>query len=170
MTIDPATIQGGEISDDGDIDDGDILAEAAGSVWQTTRYLRIANTTTGKLKVYLKYHAPVEDGDFVWSPGGPDDDATAVYELDAGEVVDVADNDWQINADRCRIWAESVEAASAPGQDSIFNVSATVKTRAETKKWDRFKDKDLWLVPEADQDGNHGYVAQQIETFTFTIR
>jgi hypothetical protein len=167
MCIDPGTIQGGEV-DEGEVDDADILEQAASSIWQVTRFLRVANDTKTKVKVYVKYHAPTEDGDWAWAPGNPDDDAVSTYELDAGEIVDLADNDWQINGDCVRIWAESIEPASAPDQDSIFNVS--VSTRAETRKWERFKNKDLWLVPETDPDGNHGYVAQQIETFVFTIR
>ena len=54
--------------------------------------------------------------------------------LDRGEVrvAEPDDGDWRVNASRVRLWAE--------GED-------------ETKaKWMRFKDKSLWLVPEADAE------------------
>ena len=39
--------------------------------------------------------------------------------------------------------------------------------RAREGGWDEWKDRDLLLVPEKDEEGNHRYYASAYDTFTF---
>jgi hypothetical protein len=89
-----------------------------------------------------------DDNEWAWYQGNPDGDSAQPLEfhLNPGETADLGDNGWRINADKVRIWAAS-----------------------ETVAWQKFKDVDLWLVPEVDADGNHGYLDQDVETFSFTL-
>jgi hypothetical protein len=38
------------------------------------------------------------------------------------------------------------------------------------KRWTKFADTDLWLVPEKDTEDNHYYVAKEKGTYTFTFK
>jgi hypothetical protein len=121
---------------------------AATAVLHTTRFLRISNATDQQITVHVQYRATTQSGDVVWYPGDPaDSEQSITYEVGPGEVVDVYDNDWRINADVVRVWAES-----------------------STKNWLEFKTKDLLLVPETDEAGIHGYLDQQVQTFVLAIR
>jgi hypothetical protein len=129
-------------------DDTPLSEEQASAVWQTTRYLRVANSTNKPVTMKVYYFTKVQDADYSWFPADPDapDAQCVTYELNPGEVCDLQDNDWKLNATKVRIEAES-----------------------EGRKWARFSKNDLWLVPETDDQGNHGYVAPDIEVFTFTL-
>ena len=91
-----------------------------------TRYLRVANITGGKLKLYLQYYTEDENGDWDWSPVTleKDSDAFAV-DLDPSEATDIMDGEWRVNASKVRIWAKSDDG----------------------KEWNKFKTVDLDLVP-----------------------
>jgi uncharacterized protein (TIGR03000 family) len=101
---------------------------------QTTRRLRLRNTTRANIVVFVQYRTPTGKGEQKWFPAGnPDGDARKAvrYEVPAGQTVDVKDNDWQIHASKARVWAEG-----------------------GGKRWHQFKDTDLSLVPEKDEDDN----------------
>ncbi len=129
-------------------DDTPLSDEQASAVWQTTRFLRVANSTNKPVTMKVYYFTKVQDADYSWFPADPDapDAQCVTYDLNPGEVCDLQDNDWKLNATKVRIEAES-----------------------EGRKWTRFSKNDLWLVPETDDQGNHGYVAPDIEVFTFTL-
>lgn len=119
------------------------------SVPHHTRYLRVANITGGKLKVYLQYYTEDENGDWDWSPATPEKDADAfAVDLDPQEATDIMDGDWRVNASKVRIWAKSDDG----------------------KEWNKFKTVDLDLVPEKDAAGTPTYLADNEETFCFTIK
>jgi hypothetical protein len=138
---------GGLVSDLGEANTDLTTALDSVSPLQTTRYLRLANTTNEQVTISLQYYTPTKDGEAVWCPGNPEDSATAIsYELEPGESADIEDNGWRINATRARIWAKS-----------------------KTREWLQFKDKDFWLVPEA-REGEGGYWAPEIGVASFVVR
>ena len=114
---------------------------------QFTRYLRVGNNTDQPVSLFLQYETASEDGTLQWVPGDPAQSTDAEpFELQAGEVTDLFDNGWRINASRVRIWAKA-------GDRDIV----------------QFKTRDLWLVPETDPQGAHVYNDQQIETAYFVV-
>ncbi len=114
-----------------------------------TRFLRVANITGGKLNVYLQYYTEDENGDWDWSPDAPNTHAEPfALELDPNEAADITDGDWRVNAAKVRIWAKSDDG----------------------KEWNKFKTVDLELVPEKDAAGMPTYLADNEETFCFTIK
>jgi hypothetical protein len=133
----------GDSVDGAEVVDG----EAVSDVWQTARYLRLGNDTKEKVRIWVQYYTEGQGGAWDWSPAAPGKNDALVIDLDPGEVTDLKDGDWRVNGQRVRIWAQS-----------------------ESKEWATFKNKDLWLVPEVDSEGNPGYVAAEIQTFNFTIR
>lgn len=125
------------------------LDEEAG-VKQYTRFLRLANGTDSSAKVHVLYETPVLEGDFQWIPNAPADEQDVqplVVDLEPGEVADFQDGDWKVHASRVRIWVTT-----------------------ENGEWSRFRDTDLWLVPEVDPEGEHTYQALAPDTFVFTVR
>jgi hypothetical protein len=162
-SLDPGSVDPGQdaVSEDeqGQEDQGEEANEAPGknidsapldSVWQRTRFLRVSNATQQKLRIFIRYETYTDSDERQWFPPADTDPGTLAIDLDPGEVCDVTDGDWRLNARRVRIWAE--------GEDD---------TKA---KWLRFKDKGLWLVPEVDADGNHAYAFPRIQTFTVAFR
>jgi hypothetical protein len=118
------------------------------AVKQTQRYLRVANATGKTLSVYVQYRTRTPAGQFAWLPADPRTSQEAVaIEIPAGEAVDLADGDVRTPASRVRLWAE-------PGP----------------KKWAQYQLKDLWLVPEKGEQGDHYYFAEEMKTFTYTFR
>jgi hypothetical protein len=114
-----------------------------------TRYLRVANITGGKLKVYLQYFTQDESGEWDWSPDAPNKEADSfAVDLDPNEASDITDGNWRVNASKVRIWAKSDDG----------------------KEWNKFKTVDLNLVPETDAAGTPTYLADNEETFCFTIK
>jgi hypothetical protein len=69
------------------------------------------------------------------------------FELAPGETADLQDGDWRLNARKVRIWAQSQSG----------------------KQWLKFKDADLDLVPEADDSGQHSYLADQLQIYNFSV-
>jgi hypothetical protein len=118
------------------------------AVWQKTRALRVGNGSKQKLRVHVRYETLDDQNEMQWYPDAAEGSKTLEYDLKPGEVADLKDGDWQINATRVRIWAEGPEG----------------------KKWVRFKDKELKLVPEKDKDGNHGYPSSRLQTFVVSFR
>jgi hypothetical protein len=115
---------------------------------QSTRFLRVANYTDTPITLNLQFEAQTSDGNWQWVPGDPSSaDQTETFELAAGEITDLFDNDWRINASRVRIWA-----TTASGDNRL-----------------PFKDRDLWLVPEKDDQGAPGYESREIQTFFLAV-
>ena len=69
-------------------------------------------------------------------------------DLGPGEVADLSDNGWQINAAKVHIWGKS----------------------AGGKEWNKFKDQDLTVVPETAENGENVYFASEKRTFSFTVK
>jgi len=59
----------------------------------------------------------------------------------------LTDARWRINACRVRIWAQSETGV----------------------RWNRYRDRDLWLVAELDESGEHSYLAAEMDTYTHTF-
>jgi hypothetical protein len=112
--------------------------------YQNQRYLRVKNDTGQKLTVWVRYRAPGEDGNWAWLPG--DSDAVE-YELGPGEETYLALDDQRLSASRVRIWAET----------------------ADGRQMDEYREQDLWLVPEKDDNDEHWYYGAEMEDFTFTF-
>ncbi len=115
--------------------------------WQTTRKLRVTNGTTEKLTVYVQVKTQNQDDRWVWYPAKPGGDEALAYELKPGQVAVLTDGDWEVNGSRARVWAVSAR-----------------------REYATYRDKDLWLVPETNGEGYHGYESTDLETFELTIR
>jgi hypothetical protein len=149
-SLDPGSLGVGNDSEDPTKDpnqvndpatDQDLDQPTLDSVWQTTRAVRLVNSTPNKLKVFVRYEAQNEGGEWQAYPPGEED--PLAYELAPGEACVPMDGDWRINARRVRIWAEG-----------------------GGRKWERFKNHDLDLTPEPDQ----GYSARQPQLLTVAFR
>jgi hypothetical protein len=108
--------------------------------WQVTRYVTLSNATQTKLKVKLTYETFDERNEVVVDE--------AEVELDPGEVADIEQDGWRINARRIMIYAQ--------GDDGT--------------ELRRFKDRWLDLVPEIAEDGLPGYPSPTIQRATIVLR
>jgi hypothetical protein len=126
---------------------GDGVGTGGAPAWQTTRFLRVTNATAEKMTVYVQVKAQDEEDQWVWFPTAPGGEQALVYDLEPGQALTLDNGEWQVNGSRVRVWAES------PSQE-----------------YTEFRDKDLWLVPETDDEGYHGYEAEDVETFELAIR
>lgn len=140
MAVDPATVA------DTSADDGQAEGSEE-SAWQTTRSLRVANATKEKVTVYVRVRAQNDDEEWVWYPGQPGGDKVLAYDLKPGQTLDLTDQGWKVNGSRVRLWAKSA-----------------------SRQYAAFRDKDLWLVPETEADGTHGYSSPEVQTFEVAIR
>ena len=115
---------------------------------QSRRYLRIKNEAGEKLNVYVQYYTVSDQNRWLWFPARPGEAAQAKhYQLDPGEETYLGEGDGHIGARRARLWARS----------------------SSGKEWTEYKDQDLWLVSEVDDDGVRRYYAPKMETFTFSF-
>jgi hypothetical protein len=113
---------------------------------QKTRYIRVANYSAEPVKLYLQYEALGQDGGQQWVPGQAGGSDAEAFDIAPGEVTDLYDDGWRINAVRARLWATS-----------------------SSRNLVQFKDKDLWLVPEKDDQGLPGYAARDPQTFFYAV-
>jgi hypothetical protein len=130
--------------------DADLEATAPTANRQTTRYLRVVNTSGEKVTVFLRYYTQDQSQAWNWFPGAPGDESAEplAFEFEPGEAADLTDNEWRVNASRVRLWGQA----------------------ASGKQWPKFKDQDFLLVPEVDEDGRHSYPADGIGVCSFTIK
>lgn len=143
----PAVAVGKDGKDGKDAKDAKESKTADQPVVQTQRYLKLQNDSGSKLKVWVQYRTLSEQKVWVWVPAAPEDsDKALTYDLEPGQSLHVAQQGEKIAASRVRLWAQS-----------------------EIGKWLEYKDADLWLVPEEDQNGQHNYMANEIKTFTFVF-
>jgi hypothetical protein len=125
--------------------DADRAVEA---VKLTQRYLRIRNATDRSVRVYVQYRTMLDNDSYAWLPAHPADSREAVtFRIAAGETLDLERDGSRIAASRVRLWAQSTGGT-----------------------WTGYRDRDLWLVPEVDADGEHYYRAPEVETYTFTFK
>jgi hypothetical protein len=123
-----------------------VLGDRDDIAFQNQRYLKVKNDTASTLSVSLQYRTLVKDA-FTWLPAVPKEGADALsLEIQAGEEMQVKVGDEPLAASRVRIWAMS-----------------------ETDKWLTYKTRDLWLVPEKNDEGEHVYAAEAPETYVFTF-
>lgn len=71
------------------------------------KYLRVINETPEKLKVYLKYYAYTTDKEWKWFPEPPGKAGAATYTFEPGESAILYHEEWKVNGNRFRIWAEA---------------------------------------------------------------
>jgi hypothetical protein len=112
--------------------------------YQIMRYLRVINRTKDPVTVHLQYRTKDQDT-WVWLPS--ESEEPIQFELPPGQSLDLSDQDWKIMASRVTFWAES------PNQT-----------------WEDFKDNELWVVPEVDDDGKHRYQSDLVQTYKIEIR
>ena len=114
-----------------------------------SRYVRVANASKEKATVFLQYYTQDTSGEWKWYPGEPGSEVQPIsFEVDPGEAADVEDSGWQVNASKIRIWGESESG----------------------KKWVKFKEADLPVVKETDEKGEPSYIAEEKQTFCFTVK
>jgi hypothetical protein len=114
----------------------------------TRRFLRVHNDTGERLKVWVQYRTLSVKQTWEWYPAIPAQSRQALgYDVEPSAVVDLEHTQGRISASRARLWARS----------------------STGREWGDFRDRDLWLVPETDDQGSHRYYAAEAETFTFTF-
>jgi hypothetical protein len=122
------------------------LGDKDDAVFQNQRQLKIKNDTAAKVTVYLQYRT-LKSGTWTWLPAEPGEAAEALsFDLDAGQETVVKVNDDPLAASRVRVWAN-----------------------ADNRQWLTYKTKDLWLVPERNETGEHVYLADAVQTFALRI-
>jgi hypothetical protein len=107
---------------------------------QTSRYLRFANNS--KERVTLKVEVPAAPENKTEAP------RQLEYKMEPGEVADLKDGDWRVNASKVR-----------------FSV-----VTEKGKELNQFKDKDFVLVPEKDEKGEPSYQAATPEVAQIGIQ
>ena len=123
------------------------LGDRDDAVLQNKRFLKIRNDTKDTVTVYLQYRALDKAGGWAWVPADPATSSEALsFSLKPGEEFSPKADDMPVAASRMRI------AVTSP-----------------TQKWMKYRDKDCWLVPEKNDDGEHVYLAEAVDTFTFVI-
>lgn len=134
--IDPNTIDVGLPEDPNEI----TVEAPIAAQWQATRNVRLANNLNQKVTLNLIYQTLSEDGNTV--------EGESEVELDPGEVADLYENDWRVNAMQVRF-----SAVAADG---------TVLRRLN----------DQWvdIVPETDEAGIRGYPSSTIQTQVISLR
>src|SRR5205807_1923818 len=104
---------------------------------QVVRALKVKNATKLPLMIYVQYRAQNEPDQWAWYPAGPEDSRKALaVRVNPGETIALQDRGRSVHASRVRVWAKSVTS---------------------DRKWLEYKDHDLWLVPEMDQDEHRYY-------------
>lgn len=112
-------------------------------VQQNKRMLKVRNETSGALTLYVQFRT-LRDGVWTWVPGDPATSGESMsFELPSGAERDVLYEGDPVAASRIRVAATSA-----------------------THKWLHYTRKDLWLVPERNEDGEHVYLAESVEPFT----
>jgi hypothetical protein len=125
------------------------VTPTAKPVWQDRRLLRLGNATEERVTVNVQYRSKNDQLKWAWYPVDPKESTKSLtVTLEPGQMLDLEDDGWRVNANKARIWAKSASGTA----------------------WDTFKDKDLYLVPEQDKDGYLGYYAPEMQVFTFTVK
>lgn len=104
------------------------------------RIIRVANNTTQKIRVYLRYEGLTADGQFAWAPGGTE---ALAWEFAPGESAVLVHDGRPVLARRIRIWAECPDAKI---------------------NWLKVKDVDTWAAP---ANGYRGGPKPELFTYSF---
>jgi hypothetical protein len=121
---------------------------------QLERYLRIQNRSGEALTVWVQYHRRDAFGAWwEWMPTDPTySDEAVSFEIGPGETtyleLEDKDEDEYLHANKVRLWASS----------------------ANGKKYMKYAEKDLWLVPEKNSQREHHYYAPAMGTYTYTLK
>jgi tetratricopeptide (TPR) repeat protein len=93
---------------------------------QKKRYLRVANSSSEPIRVFLYYETQTKSGKWAWYY----DERTALYfDLQPGAITYLKDTDgYQIQGRRVRLWAQGLKTGGV---------------------WNDYKGKDLWLCKDA---------------------
>jgi hypothetical protein len=135
-----------ETIDDQAADDADEDGQDDVQYW---RYLKVKNDTDERVTLWVQYRTLDEQDGWAWYPADPTQSRQAKrFVLEPGEETYLDDRGSYLGASRVRIWAKA----------------------ADGDEWLEFKGHDLWLVEEVDDEGEHHYLADEPETYTFTIR
>ena len=129
---------------------GDNDSESAPAQLRTyaERILEVANETKETVTVHVQYRS-AKNGGFTWAPADPSSSKEAVaFKLEPGQRTQISYEDAVVRASKVRIWADG----SSGG------------------RWNQYQSRDLWLVPETNDVGQHLYQAVEMETQTFAIR
>jgi hypothetical protein len=119
---------------------------AAGIV-QDRRYLKIKNATPEPLRVFVQYQTRLADDKWAWYPEPPKESSKATsFLIEPGKVTYLEIDKWRLNASRIRVWAKSTTSGT---------------------EWMEYKNQDLWLVPEVDEEKHHRYYAAEMESYPF---
>lgn len=122
--------------------------ETEESTTQFLRQLRVSNNSGEKVTVHLQYCTLNDDESEIWLPADPKESTKDLsFTLEPGQTTVVKDEDTNIAANRVRFWVQG-----------------------KSGTWKEFRNQDLWLVPEKDADGDHSYEADDMETYTVSIK
>ena len=132
-------------SGDADPDDAPILP--ASQRMFDRRFLLLQNRTGQPIKIYLRYRAFSNRGQWEWVPGAQGD---LIYSLNPGEERYIGNKNFRILADRVVIWARG---------DS-----------GELYETYRFKELVLGRANERDANGDLAYRGSRFGTFTYRFK
>jgi len=102
-----ATPQAGASSDD-----SKAAEESAPLTKFDRRYLRVKNNTKEKLDVFVQYETITDTKGWMWFPKAPGQDQAVTYTLASGQELDLAHDDWTVNARRVRLGPREKAAPS----------------------------------------------------------
>lgn len=152
--VDPDFPYDPDFVDEGGMDEGEMVEGEMATdevAKQYERYLKVRNNTEEDLTVYVQFRTADDEGKWLWVPGAPADTEDAVsFNVAAGDSIRLPVDDpydGNLRASRIRLWAES-EGGTA---------------------FTQYKEEDLWLVPEKDDQDRHYYFARRMGTFTYTF-
>jgi len=128
--------------------DGDSSADAHGPV-QSRRFLLLRNDSGEPLTIRVQFRRLTRHGEWNWFPADPRRSARALeYTIGPGKAFYLSDGESRVAASKVRIWAEGVSTGS---------------------RWEDYRYRDLWLVPEMAKDRGHVYHGDKIQTVTMRL-
>lgn len=112
------------------------------------RFLEVANESNETMTVYVQYRS-ARNGSFAWAPADPRSSKQAVsFKLEPGQKTQISHDGELVRASKVRIWADGANGG----------------------RWNQYQSRDLWLVPETNDLGQHVYQSADMETKSFAIR
>jgi hypothetical protein len=114
---------------------------------QHERFVQVQNDTGLPLTLWVQVRTRTDDRTWTWLPADPRKGSRSLaYNLKAGQKTYLAYQHGKLKGSCIRFWVKS-----------------------EAGEWTAYRDRALWLVPELDEQGNHAYQAEEIETFPLRL-
>jgi hypothetical protein len=114
---------------------------------QEQRFLKVTNGLGKPLTIWVQVYTRDDQGGGTWLPAAPGRSAKALsYPLAAGQTTTLSLNGRKLAASKIRFWVQW-----------------------QGGEYSQYRNRDLWLVPEVDADGNHVYYAPKMGTYPLDL-